>query len=201
MKIRILNAGHQVLANAGELLGVATIAECMAEPRIAAFWRRVEQEEIVPHVQAVPGMTPEAYMRLIETRFANPAIHDTARRVAFDGASRHPGFVLPILRDALAADAPIDGLCLVEALWARMCAGTREDGSEIAANDPVWDRLRAAAQAARDRPAAWLEQTEIYGALGRDARFAGGFERWLARLWRDGTAAALDVYASARTTP
>jgi mannitol 2-dehydrogenase len=30
MKIRILNAGHQVLANAGELLSLATIADCMA---------------------------------------------------------------------------------------------------------------------------------------------------------------------------
>ena len=35
MKIRILNAGHQVLANAGELLSIDTIDGCMAHGRIS----------------------------------------------------------------------------------------------------------------------------------------------------------------------
>jgi mannitol 2-dehydrogenase len=199
MKIRILNAGHQVLANAGELLGVDTIADCMTHPRIAAFWRRVEREEIVPRVAPVPGMTPLAYAELIETRFANRAIRDTTRRVAFDGSSRHAAFVLPILRDALVAGSPVEGLSLVEALWARMCAGTREDGSEIAPNDPNWDALRAAAGAARDRPVAWLAQAEIYGGLASEARFADAFDRWLRLVWDRGTATALDLYARAGT--
>ena len=194
MKIRILNAGHQVLANAGELLGAETIAECMAHPRIAPFWRKVEQEEIVPHVAPVPGMTPSDYARLIERRFANPAIRDTTRRVAFDGSSRHAGFVLPILRDALATGAPLEGLALVEALWARMCAGTREDGSAIAPNDPNWDALNVAALAARDRPAAWLEQAAIYGDLARAPRFADAFGRWLRLIWREGAGVALDAF-------
>jgi mannitol 2-dehydrogenase len=200
MKIRILNAGHQVLANPGELLGVETIADCMAHPRIAPFWRKVEQEEIVPHVAAVPGMTPADYARLIETRFANPAIRDTTRRVAFDGSSRHAGFVLPILRDALSAGAPVEGLALVEALWARMCAGAREDGSAIAPNDPNWDALAAAALAARDRPAAWLTQTATYGTLSTERRFADAFDRWLRLIWRDGTAVALDAYVEGRAS-
>src|SRR6056297_1737061 len=38
MKIRLLNAGHQVLANAGELLSVETIADCMAHPQISALF-------------------------------------------------------------------------------------------------------------------------------------------------------------------
>lgn len=194
MKIRILNAGHQVLANAGELLGLATIADCMADPLVSAFWRKVELEEIVPHVSAVPDMTPRDYVKLVETRFSNPAILDTTRRVAFDGSSRHAGFVLPVLRDGLASRAPISGLALVEALWARMCAGTREDGSPIAPNDPEWDVLHARAGAARLRPQAWLEQEQIYGATGRDTRFATAFGHWLDMIWRQGTRAALECY-------
>ncbi|MEO1552197.1 MAG: mannitol dehydrogenase family protein, partial [Pseudomonadota bacterium] len=50
MKIRVLNAGHQVLANAGELLSVDTIADCMAHPAIAALFAKVQGEEIVPYV-------------------------------------------------------------------------------------------------------------------------------------------------------
>ena len=123
MKTLVLNAGHQVLANAGELLGDGTIADCMAHPAVSPFWRKVEQDETAPDVAAMPGMTPVEYMRLIARRVANPAVHDTTRSGAFGGSTRHAGFVLPILRDALAAGAPVEGLALVEALWARMCAG------------------------------------------------------------------------------
>ena len=139
-------------------------------------------------------MTPAEYVRLIEARFANPAIRDTTRRVAYDGSARHTGFVLPILRDALAAGGEIDGLSLVEALWARMCAGTREDGSTLAPNDPHWEALVAAAQVARDHPRSWLEQRQFYGDLADDARFPVAFERWLALIWAEGSAAALQRY-------
>jgi mannitol 2-dehydrogenase len=198
MKIRILNAGHQVLANAGELLSVPTIADCMAHPAIGAMFHAVQTDEILPYVTAVPGTTPTAYLDLIAHRFANPAIHDTPRRVAFDGGSRHPGFVLPILRDALAAGGSVRGLALVEALWARMCAGSREDGTAIEPNDPQWERLTAAAAAARERPRAWLEQPSIYGDLYGNAVFGDAFDRWLAMIWQEGTAAALATYAEGR---
>jgi len=194
MKIRILNAGHQVLANAGELLSMATIADCMADPDVLAFFQKVQRTEIAPYVVPVPNMTPGDYIDLIERRFANPAIRDTTRRVAFDGSSRHNGFVLPILRDALAAGSSIEGLSLVEALWARMCAGMREDGSVIATNDPLWADLQTAALAARDRPMVWLEQDRIYGDLRENAAFTEAFQTWLTALWRNGTRSTLGVY-------
>ena len=195
MKIRILNAGHQVIANPGEILSVETISACMAHPLIHALFRKVQEDEIAPHVDPVPGMTPAAYVDLIDRRFSNTAIVDTTRRVAFDGSSRHTGFILPILRDGLASGAPIEGLALVEALWARMCEGTREDSSVIEANDPFWDRLQIAAREARERPLAWLEQRQLYGDLVDAPRFAAAFERWLSLIWSDGTAKALRTYA------
>ncbi|MBM1813658.1 mannitol dehydrogenase family protein [Pseudosulfitobacter pseudonitzschiae] len=195
MKIRMLNAGHQLLANAGEILSVPTISGCMAHPAIAGFFGRVERDEIAPHVQPVPGMTPESYAALISERFANTAIVDTTRRVAFDGSSRHSGFVLPILRDGLSAGTPVAGLALAEALWARMCEGTREDGSMIAPNDPHWDSLQTAAIAAKDDPAAWLAQTQYYGNLADVPAFAQPFGRWLTMIWTDGAEAALTAYA------
>lgn len=194
MKIRILNAGHQVLANAGELLGLETIADCMAHPLTSAMFRKIEAEEIAPYVAAVPGQDPAAYVELIAKRFANPAIRDTTRRVAFDGSSRHPGFVLPVLRDALAARGSCSGLALVEALWARMCAGTRMDGTEIEPNDPQWARLNAVALAAREAPQLWLAQRHIYGDLAEHQAFAEAFEHWLSLIWAEGCEAALAVY-------
>ncbi len=195
MKIRCLNGGHQVIADPGEILSIATIADCMAHPGIRAFFRKVELEEIVPHVAPVPDMSPADYVDLIERRFSNPEIRDTTRRVAFDGSSRHAGFILPVVRDALRAGAPVEGLALTEALWARMCEGTREDGSTIEPNDPFWSELQAAARSARERPRAWLEQRRIYGDLADDARFGDAFDHWLDRIWSEGTEAALSAYA------
>ena len=194
MKLRILNAGHQVLANAGELLSVSTIAGCMAHSSISSFFHRVETTEIAPHVSPVPGATPQQYIELIARRFSNTAIVDTTPRVAFDRSSRHTGFLLPILRDALQAGAAFEGLALAEALWARMCEGTREDGTAIEPNDPLWDSLAIAATEARERPLAWLEQGFIYGDLGNHEPFAESFERWLKLIWESGTEAAIGKY-------
>ena len=194
MKLRQLNAGHQIIATLGELLSVYTIAGAMSHPLIQGLFCKIQTEEIVPHVAAVPGMTPLDYFDLINKRFTNPEIRDTTRRVAFDGSSRHSGFLHPIIRDALACNAPLDGLALVEALWARMCYGTREDGSIISPNDPFWDSLTTAAQMAKNTPQAWIDQKQFYGDLGQNTRFADSFKRWLDLIWRDGTEAALHDY-------
>ncbi len=196
MKIRILNGGHQIVSNAGELLSIETISDCMAEPLIRAFFHKVQREEIVRNVKPVPEFTPDKYVDLIDRRFSNPAIGDTVRRVAFDGSSRHPGFVLPSLRDGLGTGAPVEGLALIEALWARMCEGTREDGSAIEPNDPHWASLLAAANAARDNPRVWLDQRHIYGDLGQASPFAEAFGRWLNRIRSDGCRAALRAYVA-----
>ncbi len=82
------------------------------------------------------------------------------------------------------------------ALWARWCHGTRDDGSTIEPNDPLWDTLTVAAAEARDRPMAWLEQRQIYGKLADEPRFAEPFERWLKMIWAEGTAAALEKYSA-----
>lgn len=194
MKIRILNAGHQVLANLGEVLAVPTIAGCMSHDLIRAFFETVQKKEIVPYVDPVPGMTPSAYLELIIKRFSNSAIHDTTRRVAFDGASRHTGFVLPILRDALAVGGSVAGLALVEALWARMCTGVREDGSQIEDNDPIWGSLQKVALATGENPARWLEQKEIYGDLSQNGAFCDAFTKSVRQIWQNGAEQAVQAY-------
>ena len=104
--------------------------------------------------------------------------------------------MLPTLRDALAQGGSIKGLALAEAFWARMCEGTREDGSVIEANDPNWDALTTAAKEAKMRPATWLEQTTIYDDLADDPKFATAFAEWLDLIWKEGSAAAIDAYCA-----
>ncbi|WP_319546523.1 mannitol dehydrogenase family protein [Ruegeria conchae] len=196
MKLRILNGGHQLLANVGEILNVPTISSCMQDPDILAFFRTVQIEEILPHVEAVPETTAKEYLELVERRFANTAIHDTTRRVAFDGSARHPGFLLPSLRDALALGSSVIGLALAEAFWCRMCAGVREDGSEIAPNDPLWENLCETALAARTDPGLWLEQSLYSGDFDRGTQFSNAFASWLTKIWQRGSRAVLAEYVA-----
>lgn len=193
-KIRILNGGHQIIANVGELMGLDTISQAMEHNLIHALFGKVQTEEVVPYVPHMPGISAGDYLGMIERRFANPAIVDTIRRVAFDGSARHVGFLLPSIRDGLAAGASVAGLALVEALWARMCAGTREDGSMIEANDPLWDMLTATAGKARHTPSAWLEMSHIYGDLANRPSFATAFEDSLTSLYRDGVESTVRRY-------
>lgn len=194
MKIRVLNAGHQILANVGELLSIPTISACMQDPQINAFFRKVETEEILPHVPSVPTVSGPAYLDLVSRRFSNPEIHDTTRRVAFDGSGRHLAFVLPILRDAVAVGGAVNGLALVEAFWARMCAGTREDGTQIEPNDPKWSDLTCRAKQARKEPSAWLKGWDYYGDLANHSAFTDRFCDWLDRIWAQGSRNVLRDY-------
>ena len=194
MKIRVLNGGHQIIANAGELLSLETIADCMRHELIKPFFEKVAREEILPHLVALPGMSPADYVNLIVGRFSNPRIIDTTRRVAFDGSSRHPGFVIPSIHDGLDKGTPVRGLALVEAIWARMCAGQREDGTTITPNDPFWNDLQAVASIAKSKPTAWLEQRQYYSALSQNAHFSGLFASWLGLIWSEGTDAAIRKY-------
>ncbi|NIY80981.1 mannitol dehydrogenase family protein [Celeribacter sp. HF31] len=194
MKIRILNGGHQVIAAVGELLSVATISGCMTHPLIVALFEKVEREEIMPHVAPVPEFTPETYVALIKTRFSNPKIVDTTRRVAFDGSSRQPGFLVPSIHACLARGIAPEGLALSSALWARYCLGSREDGTEIAPNDPFWSNLTALAAKAKSDPKVWLSMRHIYGDLAEEPQFAEAFARWLSMIYREGVEATLSSY-------
>ena len=194
MKIRILNGGHQVIAVPGELLSIETIDQCMKNSLLGSLFKKVILSEVAPHVKPVPSITPENYVDLVHKRFSNPKIIDTTRRVAFDGSSRQPGFLIPSIRDGLANATSIDGLALIQASWARMCEGTREDGTVIEPNDPFWDELQSNAKAARSNPSVWLEMNQIYGNLAREPQFANSFKFWFDVIWDQGLDKAIKIY-------
>ncbi|WP_299908125.1 mannitol dehydrogenase family protein [uncultured Paracoccus sp.] len=194
MKIRILNGGHAVIAYPAGLMDVHFVHEAMQNDLVAAFLEKVETDEIIPAVPPVPGTDLNAYFAKVKERCANPKIGDTVRRLCLDGSNRQPKFIIPTIADRLARDLPVEGLALESALWCRYCAGTTESGAVIEPNDPSWDRLTETAKAAKDDPSVWLGMADIYGATGRDPRFAEAFGNWLNALWRDGTAATLRRY-------
>ena len=181
-KIRILNAGHQIIANAAELLSIDTIDKAIKHEGIYSFLKKVMKEEIIPHVNPLPDLSPEKYFESILNRFLNPEIKDTTRRVAFDGSSRHSLFLVPSINDSIKNKMPLKGLALVQALWAKMCQGVREDNSMIENNDPIWEILNTYAIEAKKNPLKWLDIKEVYGNLDHDQSFKELFINWFNSL-------------------
>jgi mannitol 2-dehydrogenase len=168
----------------------------MQNDEIVSFFNHVQRFEIVPHVAEVPGMKPQSYVELVAERFANPKIKDTVRRVAFDGAARHSGFIHPTIRAALSSNKSISGLALTEALWARMCFGIREDGSVIQANDPHWGFLTSCAKRAKGNPILWIDETNFYGDIAESHLFRTEFSMQLASIWEHGVNSTIKSFLS-----
>jgi mannitol 2-dehydrogenase len=194
MKIRILNGGHATIAYPGGLLDVEYVHEAMAHPLIRGFLDKVETREIIPYIPPVPDTDIAAYYRLIVERFSNPEVADTERRLCLDGSNRQPKFIIPSVRDALAAGGTVEGLALVSALWCRYCFGETDSGAHIPPNDPNWDHLQAQSRAAKTDPGVWLRMKPIYGDLADNPRFVLAFSTALTALWQQGTAKVLQDY-------
>jgi len=194
MKIRILNGGHAVIAYPAGLMDIEFVHEAMANPLVRGFLRKVERDEIIPAVPPVPDTDLADYYALIETRFANPKIGDTVRRLCLDGSNRQPKFIVPTIADRLKSGGGVAGLALESALWCRYCFGETDSGRAIAPNDPSWDRLQMASRMARNDPSAWLAMDDIYGAVGNAPIFRQTFAGWLRSLWNDGTETVLRRY-------
>jgi mannitol 2-dehydrogenase len=199
MKIRILNGGHAAIAYPGGLLDIHFVHEAMEDAQIRAFLGALSEREIMPHVPPPPATDLEDYRRLIERRFSNPKIGDTISRLCLDGSNRQPKFILPTAADRLKAGGSIAGLALVSAMWCRYCYGESESGKSIPPNDPSWDRLRAAAWQARQRPAAFLEMRDIFGVLADDPAYVAAFSNALDKLWSYGVRRSLDDYIARRS--
>ncbi|THD48012.1 MAG: mannitol dehydrogenase family protein [Bradyrhizobium sp.] len=194
MKIRILNGGHAAIAYPAGLLDIHFVHETMADRQIAAFLERLTRREIIPVVPPPPGIDLEAYRAKVAERFANPKIGDTVARLCLDGANRQPKFILPTVADRLKAGQDVGGLALVSALWCRYCYGETESGKTIPPNDPIWDRLQAAARPARSDPKAFLAMHDIFGELAQSPAYVAAFSGALQKLWSQGVRATLDDY-------
>lgn len=196
MKLRILNGGHAAIAYPAGLLGIHFVHDAMADPLVRGFLDKLEADEIIPCVPAVPGVDLGTYYQLIARRFANPDVGDTIPRLAQDGSNRQPKFILPSTRDRLKAGADMTGLALESALWCRYCAATTDAGEPFTLDDPNAARLTPAALAAKDDPAAFLSLRDIFGDVADSTLFRSRFEMALRSLWRDGTRATLQRYLS-----
>ncbi|MGC0362991.1 mannitol 2-dehydrogenase [Rhodococcus sp. 27YEA15] len=197
MKLRLANGTHQALCYFGHLLGLEYVHEAIADPGINAMLLRYIDEEAVPTLRPIPGVDLHGWGRTVLQRFGNPQIKDRLSRICEDTSDRIPKFVLPGVRDQLAASRPVAVCAAVVAGWARYAEGTDENGDAIDVRDPRREQLMTAAGLNRENPTAFLDVTEIFGDLGATEAFAGPYRSALSTLHTAGTRALLDSLTTA----
>jgi mannitol 2-dehydrogenase len=197
MKLRILNGGHAAIAYSSALLGHHFVHDAMADPLIRAFLKKLEEDEILPTVPEIAGVSFETYLETIIERFSNAAVGDTIPRLCLDGSNRQPKFILPTIQDGIDKGLAVTGLALETALWCRYCLGKDEAGNTIKIDDANVEQLTAWAKSAFDPSSDTIEMPDLFGALGTNPVFLQEFRKAVHSLSEQGVAATLSNYVRA----
>jgi mannitol 2-dehydrogenase len=193
MKLRLLNAGHQVLAQLGRLAGLEYVHEACQDPDFRHFLLGYLEEEAGPTLPPVPGVDLGRYERTLVERFSSPAIRDTLARICAEASDRIPQFLLPVIRANLASGGEIRRATAVVAAWARSAAGSDDTGAPIELVDSRQEQLIARA---RDRnPLAFVADPELFGELAEDERFTDAYREALAALRERGARSLVADFA------
>jgi mannitol 2-dehydrogenase len=192
MKLRLLNAGHQAIAYLGYLAGYRYAHEVAQDPLFARFLLGYMDREGTPTLPPVPGVDLDEYKHTLLERFANPEVRDTLARLCAESSDRIPKWVLPVIREQLAADREIERATLVVAAWARYAEGVDEQGQPITIVDRLADVLTAAAKRQRDDPTAFLAQRDLFGDLIDNRRFVATYTAALDSLHTRGARVTLE---------
>lgn len=165
-KIRLLNAGHSLLAYLGTLRGHDTIADAMGDDTLAAAVWALMRDDVVPTLRQPDGLDLDDYCRQVMVRFANPALRHRTTQVAMDGTQKLPVRVLGTIRDRLAAGVVPEPASMVVAGWMAYVRAAADGSSSLPLDDPLASRLRAAVTSS-DRTAqqvdALLSLREVFG--------------------------------------
>ena len=100
-KIRILNGAHLALAYLAALRGFETYDAALRDPALDAFFDALTTTEIVPSLDGASPVDLPSYRDTVKRRFLNRSIADPIARIAMDGVSKFPVFLLPTIRACL----------------------------------------------------------------------------------------------------
>ena len=141
-KIRILNAMHACVAWAGTLRGLSFIHEDMAVPAIRQLAWHYVTDDVIPCLDTSEHPSPidlASYRDVVLERFGNRFVRDTNQRVAMDGFSKIPGFIVPTLRECISRRRPMASTAILPALFFAFLRRWHEGQLAYAYEDGVMD--------------------------------------------------------------
>ena len=168
-KIRLLNATHSCFAWAGTLKGLLYIHEDVAVPAIRQMAFDYVTDDVIPCLDTPEHPCPidlAAYRDVVFERFGNPYVRDTNQRVAMDGFSKIPGFIVPTLRECMARGAGMVATAMLPALFFEFLGRWHRGELAYEYQDGVMDPAVAHAFFAEADPlAAFCRDPVLWGPL------------------------------------
>lgn len=173
-KIRILNAAHSAIAWGGTLRGYGFIHEGTQDPAVRRIAFDYITDDVIPCLSTPDRPAPidlAAYRDVVLERFGNVAVRDSNQRVAMDAWSKIPGFIVPTIRERLAANASIASVMMLPALFLAFLQRWHRGEIPYEYHDQMMDPAVAhAICAAPDPIAAFCGDRVLWGELAGDAR-------------------------------
>jgi mannitol 2-dehydrogenase len=199
MKLRLLNASHQALCYFGYLAGYRLVHEVAQDPLFANFLLDYMNREATPTLSPVPGIDLDAYKLQLIERFSNAAVRDTVARLCAESSDRIPKWLLPVVRENVAAGRDVTLSAAVVASWARYAEGVDEQGEPIKVVDRLADTLQQIAAQQREDPLAFVKNRELFGDLASESAFTEPYLNTLDSLHNRGARATLEALATRST--
>jgi len=193
MKLRLLNASHQALCYLGYLAGYRYAHEVCQDKLFVDFLLRYMDDEGTPTLPPVPGVDLDRYKHQLIERFANPEVRDTLARLCAESSDRIPKWLLPVVREQLAAGRSITRSVLVVASWARYAEAVDEQGEPIEVVDRLRDKLVERAQHNRKDPLVFISDPDLFGELASNDVFVTQYTAALKSLHEIGARATLEA--------
>lgn len=173
-KIRLLNAAHSCIAWAGTLVGYQFIHEGTHDAVIRKFAFDYATNDVIPVLNTPENTSPidlAAYRDVVLDRFSNPAICDTNQRVAMDGYSKIPGFIVPTIRERLARDESIASVAILPALFLAYLQRWHKGKISYVYQDQAMNSEAAHAMCESTEPiAVYCADVVLWGELANDPR-------------------------------
>ena len=191
LKLRLLNGSHQALCYFAYLAGYRLVHEAAQDPLFRTFLLGYMDEEATPTLPPVPGVDLEGYKHTLIQRFSNPQVRDTVARLCAQSSDRIPKWLLPVIREQLAAGGEIRHSAAVVASWARYAEGADERDEPIEVVDRFAASLTRLARRERTEPGAFIANRDLFGDLADDERFVAAYLSALDSLHQRGARATL----------
>jgi fructuronate reductase len=172
------------------------VDDALWRPALAAFLRRLWDEDLMPTVPGVPGIDLARYTLVLEERFRNRSVRHRLQQIAMDGSQKLPQRLLAPALDRLREGTLPSFVALAVAGWVRYLLGCDEFGSAYAISDPLADRLTALLHGCGRNPLAMTERLlavrEVFDpTLAAHPAFRDAVHQALASLLSKGVRATL----------
>lgn len=183
MKLRLLNGGHSLTGLLGYALGYDRIHTSISDPAIREVFRQYSENEVIPTLSLIDGVSYQDYVDKLMIRFSNPMINDSTCRIISGSTDKLPKFVISVIEDQLPGDnGNIKWGALILAAWYFYLKSAFDKNSMQDVLDLNRDELLKRFSAPGFNAAAFIQEDPLFSNLKNYPLFCGLFIEYVQQL-------------------